>query len=56
MRKYFKDENDLQGGVKVKYRNKIYITGNRYHDHVELYNDDNELKYIARIKSVYMED
>jgi len=33
------NEDNLHGNVKVKYRGKEYLTGNRYHDLIELWLD-----------------
>ena len=51
----YKNEDDLTGGIEVIYRRGKYITGNRRHDRVELLRDG-EIKFIAKIKSVYSED
>ena len=50
-----KDEDDLKSGMTVYYRRGMYTTGNIRHDLVELYRD-NELCYIVKIKSVYVEE
>ena len=41
-----KTENDLDGGVKVEYKGKIFITGNRRHDLVDLYQDGKFIKCV----------
>lgn len=46
-----KNENDLPAGVKVLWKNKVYITGNRRQDEVELYRDG-KLVRVVRIPSV----
>ena len=48
----YKDENDLDAGVVVHYKNHLYMTGNRYQEFVELY-QTNKFKRVVPIKSVY---
>ena len=40
-------ENDLDGGVRVKYKGEKYTTGNRRHELVELYKDG---KFVRTVK------
>lgn len=49
---HYENEDDLDAGVVVFYKDKPYITGNRYHDEVELYYCG---KFITttKIKEVY---
>ena len=46
-----KTEGDLHGGVVVVYKGKLYVTGNRRHDLVELY-QGGILKEIVKISRV----
>lgn len=46
-----KNENDLDGGVKVLWRNKVYVTGNRRHEKVELYKNRKFIR-IVNISSI----
>jgi hypothetical protein len=55
VKKYYENEDDLPGFIEVIYKGEKYITGNRYHDLVELY-CDNKLKHVVKIKSVHSED
>ena len=46
-------ENNLRASIKVMWRNKIYQTGNRYKNLVELFSDGKFVR-IASLRYVYL--
>jgi len=46
------NENTLKAGVKVLYKNVIYITGNRYHDLTELYRLDHTFYKTVKMSEI----
>lgn len=53
-KQYYENEYDLKGNQQVIYKNKTYITGNRYKEQVELYKDNRFVKCV-NIDEIYSE-